>query len=81
MQNCSIFWSADRRNDSSFDTCDFVTMWCFVVPLGCIAAFVMKLPVLMVYFVLNLDELVKLPVVYKHYRKYKWLKNLTETEN
>ncbi|MDD5804870.1 MAG: MATE family efflux transporter [Clostridia bacterium] len=58
--------------------CDAVTMWCFAVPLGFIAAFVLKLPVLLVYFVLNLDELVKLPAVYKHYRKYNWLKNLTE---
>ena len=61
--------------------CDAVTMWCFAVPLGCIAAFVLKLPVLMVYFVLNLDELVKLPVMFKHYREYKWVKNLTEMEN
>ena len=61
--------------------CDTVTMWCFAVPLGCIAAFVLKLPVLMVYFVLNLDELVKLPAVFKHYRQYKWATNLTETEN
>lgn len=61
--------------------CDAVTMWCFAVPLGCIAAFVLKVPVLMVYFVLNLDELVKLPAVFKHYRRYEWLKNLTETEN
>lgn len=61
--------------------CDAVTMWCFAVPLGCIAAFILKLPVLAVYFVLNLDELVKLPAVFKHYRKYKWVKNLTETEN
>lgn len=61
--------------------CDAVTMWCFAVPLGCVAAFVLNLPVLMVYFVLNLDELVKLPAVFKHYRKYKWVKNLTEMEN
>ena len=61
--------------------CDAVTMWCFAVPLGCITAFVLKLPVLMVYFVLNLDELVKLPAVFKHYRKYKWVKNLTEMGN
>lgn len=61
--------------------CDTVTMWCFAVPLGCMVAFVWKLPILTVYFVLNLDELVKLPAVFRHYRKYKWLKNLTETEN
>ena len=61
--------------------CDTITMWCFAVPLGCIAAFVLKLPVLVVYFVLNLDELVKLPAVFRHYRQYKWVKNLTEKEN
>ena len=58
--------------------CDAVTMWCFAVPLGCIAAFVWRLPVLLVYFVLNLDELVKLPVVFLHYGKYAWVNNLTE---
>lgn len=61
--------------------CDAVTMWCFAVPLGYIAAFVFKWPVLLVYFVLNLDEIVKLPAVYKHYRRYKWLNNLVKKEN
>ncbi len=61
--------------------CDAVTMWCFAVLLGYITVFVWKLPVLMVYFVLNLDELVKLPALFKHYKKYKWVKNLTEIEN
>lgn len=60
--------------------CDIVTMWCFAVPLGCIAAFVLKLPVLLVYFIVNLDELVKLPAVFKHFRQYEWVKNLTEKE-
>lgn len=41
----------------------------------------MEIAVLMVYFVFNLDELVKLPAVFKHYKKYKWVKNLTEMEN
>lgn len=59
--------------------CDAVTMWCFTVPLGAAAAFLWKWPVLLVYFVLNLDELVKLPAVFRHYRKYKWVRNLTET--
>ena len=57
--------------------CDSVTLWCITVPLGCICAFILKLPVMVVYFVLNLDEIIKLPVVYKHYKKYKWIKNLT----
>lgn len=64
--------------DSKFGMlCDSVTLWCIIVPLGCICAFILKLPVMIVYFVLNLDEIIKLPVVYKHYKKYKWIKNLT----
>lgn len=64
--------------DSKFGMlCDSITLWCITVPLGCICAFILKLPVMFVYFVLNLDEIIKLPVVYKHYKKYKWIKNLT----
>mgnify|MGYP004523852307 FL=1 len=64
--------------DSKFGMlCDSITLWCITVPLGCICAFILKLPVMVVYFVLNLDEIIKLPVVYKHYKKYKWIKNLT----
>lgn len=58
--------------------CDLVTMWIVIVPLGALAAFVWKLPVVAVYFLLNLDEMIKLPAVYIHYKKYKWLKNLTK---
>lgn len=70
--------------DSRFGLfCDMVTLWCITIPLGAIAAFVIKAPVLAVYFLLNLDEIIKLPAVYRHYKKYKWVRNLTEynTEN
>ena len=46
-------------------------------PVKFYKADILKLPVMVVYFVLNLDEIIKLPVVYKHYKKYKWIKNLT----
>ncbi len=68
--------------DSKFGfLCDTVTMWCITVPLGLLAAFALKLPVLAVYFIVNLDEIVKLPAVYRHYKKYKWVKDLTAKEN
>ena len=57
--------------------CDTVTMWVIIVPVGLLAAFVLKLPVLAVYFLLNMDEFVKLPAVYRHYIKYQWVRNLT----
>lgn len=64
--------------DSRFGfLCDAVTMWCITVPLGFLAAFVLQLPVIAVYFIVNLDEIVKLPAVYRHYKKYKWVKDIT----
>ncbi|MCR5847290.1 MAG: MATE family efflux transporter [Lachnospiraceae bacterium] len=60
--------------------CDTITMWAFIVPVGAFAAFVLKLPVLAVFFILNLDEIVKLPAVFIHYKKYRWVKNLTREE-
>ena len=64
--------------DSRFGLiCDTINMWLVSVPLGFLAAFVFKLPPMGVYFVLCLDEFWKLPVVIKHYKSYKWLKNIT----
>lgn len=64
--------------DSKFGfKCDTVTMWCVTVPIGLIAAFLLKLPVIAVYAFINIDEIIKLPAVYKHYKKYLWLNNLT----
>lgn len=60
--------------------CDLFTMWGYGVPLGFIAAFLLKLPVLGVYFLLCTDEFVKWPWVLKHYRSDKWLKNITREE-
>lgn len=57
--------------------CDTIDMWLFAVPLGLLCAFVLKLPVGVVYFVISIDEFAKLPFVYRHYKKYGWLKNLT----
>ena len=57
--------------------CDTIDMWVYAVPLGFIAAFVLKLPVMVVYFLLCTDEFVKWPWVIKRYRSKKWLKNIT----
>ena len=58
--------------------CDTVTMWVILVPFGFFAAFVLDFPVLWVYFIISLDEIIKLPVVFKYYKKYNWVKNLTK---
>ncbi len=64
--------------DSRFGmVCDIIVMWCVSVPLGLLAAFVFKLPPMVVYFVLCLDEFWKIPVVYRHYKSFRWLKDIT----
>lgn len=57
--------------------CDTIDMWVYAVPLGFFAAFVLKLPVLWVYFLLCTDEFVKWPWVFHHYLKGTWAKNIT----
>lgn len=64
--------------DSRFGfICDTIDMWCYAVPFGCLAAFVFKWPVLLVYFILCTDEFVKWPWVIKHYKDGVWLRNIT----
>lgn len=67
--------------DSRFGfICDTIDMWCYAVPVGFIAAFVLKLPVMWVYFLLCTDEFVKWPWVIRHYRSGKWLNNITRDD-
>ena len=56
---------------------DIICMWCFAVPLGLISAFVLKLPPLIVYLLMCTDEFAKLPFAIHHYKRGKWLRNLT----
>lgn len=78
--NCTVIagiFSAGGDTKFGF-ICDTITMWAVIVPLGLFSAFVLDLPVLWVYILLNLDEIIKLPAVYKHYKKYNWVKNITK---
>lgn len=60
--------------------CDTITLWCVVVPLGLLTAFVLHWPVIAVYVIISMDEIVKLPAVWRHYKKYKWVRDLTRQE-
>ena len=60
--------------------CDVITLWVIVVPLGFLGAFVWDLPIWVVYIFINMDEWVKMPAVFHHYRKYRWVRNLTREE-
>lgn len=64
--------------DTLFDMYSLVaTMWMLAVPLAALGTFVFHWPVIVVYACTCLDEVGKIPWVILHYRKYKWVKDLT----
>ncbi len=72
---CGVF---NAGGDTRFDAqITAVTMWLISLPLGCLAAFVLHLPVVAVYLAVCLDEILKVFFIYPRYKKYLWLQNLT----
>ena len=64
--------------DTMFDMYSLaVTMWCIAVPLAAAGTFLFHWPVLVVYACTCLDEVGKIPWVMHHYRKNKWVRDLT----
>ena len=64
--------------DTMFDFYSLaVCMWGLAIPCALISAFWLHWHVLIVYSCTCLDEVGKIPWVMHHYRKYKWVKNLT----
>lgn len=55
---------------------DAVGTWGFGVPLGLLAAFVWKLPIAYVYFILSLEECVRLGISLVIFRQKKWMGSL-----
>lgn len=64
--------------DTLFDVYSLaVCMWGLALPCAFLGAFYWKLPVLAVYACTCLDEVGKIPWVMLHYRRYKWVRNIT----
>ena len=57
-----------------------VCMWGIAIPLSYLGAFVFHWPVWVVYACTCLDEVGKIPWVLAHYKKYKWVRNLTRQD-
>ena len=73
---CGVF---PAGGDSMYDGVSvLIATWCFAIPLALIACFVLHLPVIVVYVIMCLDEIVKVPFIRWRYNKYIWLKNLTK---
>lgn len=79
LNTCLICGVFRAGGDSRFGfVCDLIFMWLICVPVGFLAAFYFKLPPLWVYFILSLDEFIKMPVVFYRYKQKKWLRNITK---
>lgn len=65
--------------DTLFDMYSLaVCMWGLAVPLAALGAFVFHWPIYLVYACTCIDEVGKIPWVIHHYKKYKWVKDLTK---
>lgn len=70
-----VFYSG---GDIMFDAISLaVCMWGIAIPLSMLGAFVFHWPIPLVFACTCLDEVGKLPWVFAHFRKYKWVRNLT----
>ena len=64
--------------DTMFDLYSLIVcMWGMAVPLAALGTFWFHWPVWIVYSCTCLDEVGKIPWVMIHYKKYKWVKDLT----
>jgi putative MATE family efflux protein len=57
--------------------CDVIVMWGIIIPLGCLCAFIWRVPPVALYAALCCDELIKGPVAVIRFFQYRWLKNIT----
>lgn len=68
--------------DTLFDCYSIVvTMWMIAIPIAFAGTFIFSWPVAVVYGCTCLDEVGKIPWTFYHYKKYKWLKDLTRVQN
>lgn len=82
INTCLICGCFRGGGDSRFGLfMDFIMMWLVAVPLMALAAYVFKFPPIWVYFVMTLDEYEKMPFVFIHFSKYKWMKNITRDKS
>ncbi len=56
---------------------DIIFMWCIVLPLAFLSAFVFKWPVAATFFILKSDQLTKCLVAIPKVNRFKWIKTLT----
>lgn len=75
---CGIF---PAGGDAKYDAISvFIATWCVALPLALLGTFVFHWNVIVVYVLMCIDEIIKVPFLYPRYKKYLWLNNLTREE-
>ncbi len=59
---------------------DIIFMWCIVLPLSALSAFVWHLPIPVTFFFLKSDQILKCFVAVVKVNRFKWIKQLTRNE-
>lgn len=76
---CGIF---PAGGDTRYDAVSvFLASWCFALLLALLGTFVFHWPVMVIYILMNADEMIKLPWLYPRYKKFLWLNNLTREDH
>jgi Na+-driven multidrug efflux pump len=55
---------------------DIIFMWCLVLPISSIAAFIFGLPPVIVFFCLKSDQILKCFVAIFKVNRYRWVRNI-----
>ena len=55
-------------------------MWGLAIPLSALGTFLFHWPAVIVFACTCIDEVGKIPWVMIHYRRYKWLRDLTRDQ-
>lgn len=64
--------------DTMFDMYSLaVAMWCVAIPLAVVGTYFLHWPVVVVYACTCIDEVGKIPWTLLHFRRYKWVRDLT----
>ena len=56
---------------------DIIGTWMFGIPIGFIAAFIFRMPIYQVYFLLSLEEIIRLFISLIVFKKRLWIRNIT----
>ena len=57
-----------------------LTLWLIGIPLAAFATFVLKLPVYFVVMFATVEEVIKLLLMMRRFKSFKWIKNMVNEE-